>query len=145
MGQIMWAIFIGPIVALTLLIPLLTADWMIAQAQNATLIENQNNTRTIVNMKDRLVFLVNATSNQTIRVSNFTETIENATTNETLTTIPENATNETLTTIPENATTNETLTTIPENATTNETLTTIPENATTNNNLTAKFKELQSN
>ena len=119
MNQIIWAIFIVPIVALTLLIPFLTADWMIAQAQNATLIENENNTRTIVNMKERLIFLVNATSNETIRVSNFTGNIGNATTNEAIGV--------------SNFTGNI------GNATTNENLT----NATTIQNLSAKFKSLQ--
>ena len=85
MNQIMWAIFIGPIVAFTMLIPFLTADLMIAQAQNATLIQNENNTRTILNMKDRLAYLVNATTNQTISVSNIPENIENATATQNLT------------------------------------------------------------
>ena len=85
MNQIMWAIFIGPIVGFTILIPFLTADWIIAQAQNATLFQNENNTRTIVNMKDRLVYLVNATTNLTISVSNLPENTVNATATQNLT------------------------------------------------------------
>ena len=89
----MGAIHIGFIVALTLMVPSLIADLMIAQAQNATLILNPNNTRTIVNMKDNLIFLINGTTNETIRVSNYTGSIGNTTINENLT----GTTNENLT------------------------------------------------
>jgi|SoiMethySBSTD1v2_1073268.scaffolds.fasta_scaffold109387_2 hypothetical protein len=114
----MGAIHIGSIVALSLLVPILIADLTIAQAQNATLILNPNNTRTIVNMKDNLIFLINGTTNETIKVSNYTGNIGNTTTNENLT-----------------GTTNENLT-----GTTNENLT---GKTTTNVNLTAKFETLQ--
>jgi hypothetical protein len=105
MNRIVWTFFIGTIVALTLLILPLTADRMIAQAQNATLIQNPNNTRTILNMKDHIALLVNATTNETISVSNFTGNMGNTTTNENLT--GNTTTNENLT---GNTTTNENLT-----------------------------------
>jgi hypothetical protein len=132
MISINWMILIGFILAFVLTLPLIY-NLMMAQAQIITVPMPENNTKLILNMKDLTETLVNATTNETIKVGNFTLYRPNATTNETLTTNMGNAT------------TNETLTTNMGNATTNETLTTNMGNATTINNLTAKFKELQGN
>jgi hypothetical protein len=132
MIPISWTILIGLILVFVIKLPL-AINLVAAQPEIITLPGENNETRLILNMDNLTQTLVNATTNETISVENFTLYRPNGTTNETLTTIPENAT------------INETLTTIPENATINETLTTIPENATTNDNLTAKFKELQGN
>jgi hypothetical protein len=125
-----WTVLIGIILAFIITLPL-TANLMPAQAKNIYFPVNENNTRLILNMDNLTQTLVNATTNETISVEKFTLYRPNATTNETLTTDTGNAT------------TNETLTTDTGNATTNETLTTDTGNATTNVNLTAKFNALQ--
>ena len=81
----MWTIFIGLTVSLALGIPLLIADWVMAQAPNTTLSQNTNNTRVIWNMKDHTITLVNTTTNETKSIGNFTVNPGNTTTNETIT------------------------------------------------------------
>jgi hypothetical protein len=130
MNPISWTILIGLILVFVITLPL-DVSLVVAQPQIITLPEEENNTRLILNMDNLTQTLVNATTNETISVENFTIYRPNGTTNETLTTSTGNAT------------TNETLTTSTGNATTNETLTTSTGNATTNVNLTDKFKELQ--
>jgi hypothetical protein len=136
---IKWIILIGLTLAIAITIPPII-NLMMARAQNITLPQNTNDTKLIVSMKNHTLTFVNRTTNETIKVENFT--LGNATTNETLTTNKGNATtNETLTTNTGNTTTNENLT--PENTTIDETLTTNTGNTTTNENLTAKFNDLQ--
>jgi hypothetical protein len=136
MNPIKWMILIGIILAFMITLPL-TAMLMSAQAQIITLPGNENNTRLILNMDNLTQTLVNATTNETISVEKFTLYKPNATTNETLTTDTGNETpNETITTDTGNETPNETITTDTGNATTNETLTTDTGNATTNETLT---------
>ena len=85
----------------------------------------------ILNMKDRTQTLVNATTNETISVEKFIIPSRNETTNETL---PESV---------GNMTTNETLPESVGNMTTSETLPESVGNMTTNETLTEKFKALQ--
>ena len=118
MDQNMWGSFVVLTTALPLVMQLFMLNFVMAQVQNTTLTENQNNTRMIVNLKNNTLTLIDKTTNETISVKNLT-------TNQTI-----SVTN---------------FTGDRGNATTNETLTTIPENATINDNLTAKFKELQGN
>ena len=71
MNKVLCTIFLEfAVVAMSLLS--LCAYLMHAQAQNVTFIQNPNNTMTILNIKEGLIFLVNTTSNQTISVTNFT-------------------------------------------------------------------------
>jgi hypothetical protein len=116
MNRISWTILIGIILAFVITLPL-TVNLISAQAKIIYFPVNENNTRLIVNLDNLTQTLVNATTNETISVEKLTIYRPNATTNETLTT--------------------------DTNATTNETLTTDTGNATTNINLTAKFNALQ--
>jgi hypothetical protein len=116
MNRISWTILIGIILAFVITLPL-TVNLISAQAKIIYFPVNENNTRLIVNLDNLTQTLVNATTNETISVEKLTIYRPNATTNETLTT--------------------------DTNATTNETLTTGTGNATTNINLTAKFNALQ--
>jgi hypothetical protein len=117
MKRILLIILIQLIVAFALLIPSLTAEWMMAQAQNITLPQNTNDTRLIVSMKNHTLTFVNRTTNETIKVENFTMGEGNKTTNETL---PGSV----------------------GNMTTNETLPGSVGNMTTNDSLTDKFRQL---
>ena len=117
MNRISWTILIGTNLAFVITLPL-TAMLMSAQAQIITLPDNENNTRLVLNMDNLTQTLVNATTNETISV-------------------------EKLTIYRPNATTNESLTTDTADTTTNESRTTDTGNATTNINLTAKFNALQ--
>ncbi len=97
MKRVLLIILIQLIVAFALLIPSLTTDWIMAQDQIIT-VPSSNNTELILDMKNQIQTLVNATTNETISVENFTLIRGNATTNETLTTNGGNATtNENLT------------------------------------------------
>jgi hypothetical protein len=116
--------------ASVLLAPLLITGGMTAQAQITTVPVPGNNTKLIFDMKKHTQTLVNATSNETISVENFTVYRPNMTTNESLTAGTENMT------------TNESLTAGTENMTTNETLPGSVGNMSSNINLTEKFKEL---
>jgi hypothetical protein len=138
MIRIKWIILIGLTFSIAITLPPII-NLLMAQAQNITLPQNTNDTRLIVSMKNHTITYVNRTTNETIKVENFT--LGNATTNETLTTNTGNATtNETLTTNTGNTTTNENLT--PEKTIINETLTDTG-NATTSENLTSEFNDLQ--
>ena len=111
MKRILLIILIQLTVAFALLIPSLTTEWIMAQGQIITVPMPANNTKLILDMKNHTQTLVNATTNETLSVENFTLYRGNATTNESLTTNAGNATtNESLTTNAGNATTNENLT-----------------------------------
>jgi hypothetical protein len=116
MSRVLLTIFVGFTVGFVMLIPL-TAEWKMAQGQNTSLPENTNSTRMVLNLKDKTVTLINATTNETISVRNLAENTGNMTTNQSLTT--------------DNG-----------NMTTNQSLTTDNGNMTTNQSLTEKFKEL---
>lgn len=115
MNRVLLTILVAFIFGFVMLIPLI-ADWKMVQAQNTSLPENGNNTRMVLNLKDKTVTLINMTTNETISVRNLTENTGNITTNENLTT---------------------------EKITNNESLTTNAGNTTTNENLTEKFNVLQ--
>jgi hypothetical protein len=117
--------------AFVLLAPFLINGWMTVKAQIITVPQPENETKLILNMKDRTQTLVNATTNETISVEKFIIPSRNETTNETL---PESV---------GNITTNETLPESVGNITTNETLPESVGNITTNETLTEKFKALQ--
>jgi hypothetical protein len=127
MTRILLTVLIELTVAFVLLAPFLITGGMTVKAQIITVPMPENDTNLILNMKDRTQTLVNATTNETISVEKFIIKNGNETTNETLPGIG-------------NMTTNETLPGI-GNMTTNETLPGIG-NMTTNDNLTEKFKEL---
>ena len=94
---ISWTILIGLILVFVITLPL-TVNLMMAQAQIITLPGDENNTTLILDMDKHTQTLVNATTNETISVENFTLYKGNMTTNETLTADTRNATtNETLT------------------------------------------------
>jgi hypothetical protein len=139
MTRILLTVLIELTVAFVLLAPFLITGGMTVKAQIITVPMPENDTNLILNMKDRTQTLVNATTNETISVEKFIIKNGNETTNETLPGIGNMTTNETLPGIG-NMTTNETLPGI-GNMTTNETLPGIG-NMTTNDNLTEKFKEL---
>jgi hypothetical protein len=128
MTRILLTVLIELTVAFVLLAPFLITGGMTVKAQIITVPMPENDTNLILNMKDRTQTLVNATTNETISVEKFIIKNGNETTNETL---PGSI---------GNMTTNETLPGI-GNMTTNETLPGIG-NMTTNDNLTEKFKEL---
>lgn len=90
--------------------------------------KNRNNTRSIVDLKNHTVTLIDTRTNETISVKNFTPKAINATTTDTLT---RNAVNATSSGMPE-----------PENVTIKEKLANTSGNAS-NINLTAKFNSLQ--
>jgi hypothetical protein len=117
MNGALMGVFLVLGVALSILISSPISDWAMAQIQNTTLPENTNNTRMVLNLKDKTVTLINATTNETISVKPVTETRENMTANETLS---------------GNA----------GNMTANETLSGNAGNMTANINLTEKFREL---
>jgi hypothetical protein len=104
-------------VAFVLLAPFLITGGMMVKAQITTVPVPGNNTKLIFDMKKHTQTLVNATTNETISVENFTVYRPNMTTNETLAGSF-------------------------GNMTTNETLAGSFGNMTTNDNLTEKFKEL---
>ena len=70
--------------AFVLSVPFLLDGRMMAQAQIITVPMTENGTKLILNMKDRTQTLVNATTNETISVSKFIYFNGNQTTNETL-------------------------------------------------------------
>jgi hypothetical protein len=106
-------IFMAFTIVFTLFMTTFIDEWVMA-------IQNTNNTKVVVNLKNHTISVVDKTTNETISTRTFATTSGNITTNNTL---PGNA---------GNITTNNTL---PGNA----------GNRTTNDNLTAKFKSLQGN
>jgi hypothetical protein len=122
MTPISWTILIALFLAFVITLPF-SEHVMATQGQIITLPGSENNTRLILNMDNHTQTLVNATTNETISVENFTLYKGNITANET-------------------ASTNNSLLN-PENAPANETLITDMQNATTDVNLTAKFNGLQ--
>jgi hypothetical protein len=130
MTRIPLVVLIELAVAFVLLAPFLITGGMMVKAQIITVPMPENNTKLILNMKDHTQTLVNATTNETISVEKFITLNGNETTNETL---PGSV---------GNMTTNETLPGSVGNMTTNETLPGSVGNMTTNDNLTEKFKEL---
>ena len=117
MNAVLLKVFLVISVALSVLISSPISHWVVAQMQNTTLPENTNNTRMVLNLKDKTVTLINATTNETISVKPATEKMQNMTSNETL---PGNA----------------------ANMTSNETLPGSIGNVTSKANITEKFKEL---
>jgi hypothetical protein len=130
MNAVLLKVFLLISVALSVFISSPIPHWGMAQMQNTTLPENTNNTRMVLNLKDKTVTLINATTNETISVKPTTETRENITSNETL---PGSV---------GNITSNETLPGSVGNITSNETLPGSVGNMTSNINLTEKFGEL---
>ncbi|MGB7936911.1 MAG: hypothetical protein WCF21_09855 [Nitrososphaeraceae archaeon] len=118
MTRIPLMVLIELTMAFVLLAPFLINGWMTVKAQIITVPQPENDTKLILNMKDRTQTLVNATTNETISVEKFIIPSANETTNETL---PESV----------------------GNMTTNETLPESVGNMTTNETLTEKFKALQ--
>jgi hypothetical protein len=116
MPQISLMVLIGVTVTFVLSSPFLITGGMTAKAQIRTVPMPENGTKLLLNMKDHTQTLVNATTNETISVENFTLYKGNETTNETL---PGNG-----------------------NMTTNETLPGNVGNMTAKINLTDKFREL---
>jgi hypothetical protein len=117
MTQISLMVLIGVTVTFVLSAPFLITGGMTAKAQIRTVPMPENGTRLLLNMKDQTQTLVNATTNETISVENFTFYKGNETTNETL---PGNA----------------------ANMTTNETFPGSIGNLTSKVNITEKFREL---
>jgi hypothetical protein len=95
MEEIMRTILIASIIAFALIVSLLNVGLKMTQAQNASLIENANHTRTILNMKNHIAILVNATTNKTISVTNLTANMPNTTASENLNGVGNITTNET--------------------------------------------------
>ena len=77
-------VFLVLSVAFSILISSPVSHWAVAQMQNTTLPQNTNNTKQIVNLKDRTITLVNTTTNETISVKPIPETTGNMTANKTL-------------------------------------------------------------
>jgi hypothetical protein len=117
MTQISLMVLIGVTVTFVLSAPFLITGGMTAKAQIRTVPMPENGTKLLLNMKDHTQTLVNATTNETISVENFTLYKGNETTNETL---PRSI----------------------GNMTTNETLPRSIGNMTSKANITEKFKEL---
>ena len=65
--------FIALTVAFTLLMTTLINDWIMGKTQNT------NNTKLIVNLKNRTISVVDTTTNETISTRNFTTTSGNTT------------------------------------------------------------------
>src|SRR4249920_121727 len=110
MTQISLMVLIGVTVTFVLSAPFLITGGMTAKAQIITVPMPANGTKLLLNMKDHTQTLVNATTNETIRVEKFIVIKGNETANETL---PGNAAN---------MTANETLPGNAANMTANETL-----------------------
>jgi len=130
MTQILLMVLIGITVTFSLSVTFLITGWMTAKAQIITVPMPANDTKLLLNMKDHTQTLVNATTNETISVEKFILIKGNETTNETL---PGNA---------GNMTANETLPGNAGNMTANETLPGNAGNMTSKVNITEKFKEL---
>ena len=110
-------VLIGVTVTFVLSAPFLITGGMTAKAQIITVPMPANGTKLLLNMKDHIQTLVNATTNETISVEKFIVYKGNETTNETL---PGTA----------------------ANLTANETLPGSIGNMTSKVNITEKFKEL---
>src|SRR6058998_1314680 len=76
-------IFIALTIALTLFMTTFIDDWVMA-------IQNTNNTKVVVNLKNHTISVVDKTTNETISTRTFATTSGNITTNNTL---PENTRN----------------------------------------------------
>jgi hypothetical protein len=83
MNRILVATLILVIFEFVLLTPSIINEKMIARAQIINLPPSENGTRLILNMKNHTQTLVNAATNETISVENFTVYQGNATANET--------------------------------------------------------------
>ena len=84
MTRIPLMVLIELTMAFVLLAPFLINGWMTVKAQIITVPQPENETKLILNMKDRTQTLVNATTNETISVEKFIIPSRNETTNETL-------------------------------------------------------------
>jgi hypothetical protein len=130
MTRIPLMVLIELTVAFVLLAPFLITGGMTVKAQIITVPMPENGTKLLLNMKDRTQTLVNATTNETISVEKFIYHNGNETTNQT---IPGSV---------GNMTSNETVPGSVGNMTSNETVPGSVGNMTSNINLTEKFKEL---
>jgi hypothetical protein len=83
-NNVLMTVFLVLSFAFSILISSPVSHWAVAQMQNTTLPHNTNNTKQIVNLKDRTITLVNTTTNETISVKPIPETTGNMTANETL-------------------------------------------------------------
>jgi len=83
MNRILAITLIPVIFGFVILTPSIINDRMFASAQIINLPPSENGTRLILNMKNHTQTLVNATTNETISVENFTIYQGNTTTNET--------------------------------------------------------------
>ena len=117
MTRILLMVLVELTMGFVLLAPFLINGGTRVKAQIITVPMPENNTKLILNMKDRTQTLVNATTNETISVEKFIFQNGNETTNET---IPRSV----------------------GNMTSNETIPRSVGNMTSNINLTEKFKEL---
>ena len=117
MTQILLMVLIGITVTFSLSVTFLITGWMTAKAQIITVPMPANGTKLLLNMKDHTQTLVNATTNETISVEKFIV-------------------------IKGNETANATLAGNAANMTANATLAGSAGNMTANTNLTEKFKEL---
>jgi hypothetical protein len=143
MPQISLMILIGVTVTFVLSAPFLITGGMTAKAQIRTVPMPENGTKLLLNMKDHTQTLVNATTNETISVENFTLYKGNETKNKTLPGNVGNMTaNEPLSGNVGNMTANATLAGSAGNMTANATLAGSAGNMTANTNLTEKFREL---
>jgi hypothetical protein len=135
MTRILLTVLIELTMGFVLLAPFLITGGMTVKAQIITVPMPENDTKLILNMKDRTQTLVNATTNETISVEKFIYFNGNETTNETISgSVGNMTTNETIPGSVGNMTIG--------NMTTNETIPGSVGNMTSNINLTEKFKEL---
>jgi hypothetical protein len=143
MTRIPLMVLIELTVAFVLLAPFLITGGMTVKAQIITVPMPENGTKLLLNMKDRTQTLVNATTNETISVEKFIYHNGNETTNQTIPGSVGNMTsNETIPGSVGNMTSNETVPGSVGNMTSNETVPGSVGNMTSNINLTEKFKEL---
>jgi hypothetical protein len=84
MARIPLMVLIELTVAFVLLAPFLITGGMTVKAQIITVPMPENGTKLLLNMKDRTQTLVNATTNETISVEKFIYQNGNETTNETI-------------------------------------------------------------
>jgi hypothetical protein len=123
-------VLIGLTVTFVLSAPFLITGGMTAKAQIITVPMPANGTKLLLNMKDHTQTLVNATTNETISVEKFIYINGNETTNET---VPGSV---------GNMTSSETIPGSVGNMTSSETIPGSVGNMSSNINLTDKFKEL---
>jgi hypothetical protein len=143
MTRILLMVLIGLTVTFVLSAPFLITGGMTAKAQIITVPMPANGTKLLLNMKDHTQTLVNATTNETISVEKFIYINGNETTNETVPGSVGNMTSsETIPGSVGNMTSSETIPGSVGNMTSSETIPGSVGNMSSNINLTDKFKEL---